>query len=79
MLVVKEPACNAGGIRNAGSIPGSGRSPVEENGNPLQNPCLNNPMDRGAWWTTDHKVTQSQTSLKRLSTHKCEYSSSYTF
>ena len=41
---------NAGDIRDAGSIPGSGRSPGEENGNPLQCSCLENPMDRGAWW-----------------------------
>ena len=40
---------NAGDIRDAGSIPGSGRSPGEENGNPLQCSCLGNPMDRGAW------------------------------
>ena len=44
--VVKNPPANAG---NAGSIPGSGRSPEEENGNPLQYSCLENPMDRGAW------------------------------
>ena len=44
--VVKNPAANAGDV---GSIPGSGRSPVEGNGNPLQYSCLENPMDRGAW------------------------------
>ena len=43
----KEAACNAG---DPGSIPGSGRSPGEENGYPLQYSCLENPMDRGAWW-----------------------------
>ena len=43
----KESACNAGDL---GSTPGSGRSPGEGNGNPLQCPCLGNPMDRGAWW-----------------------------
>ena len=42
----KASACNAGDL---GSIPGLGGSPGEENGNPLQNPCLENPMDRGAW------------------------------
>ena len=47
----KEPACNAG---NTGSIPGSGRSPGEGNGNPLQYSCLENPMDRGAWRATVH-------------------------
>ena len=44
-----ESACKAGG---PGSIPGSGRSPAEGNGNPLQYSCLENPMDRGAWWVT---------------------------
>ena len=47
--VVKNLPANAG---NAGSIPGSGRSPAERNGNPLQYPCLGNPMDRGAWRAT---------------------------
>ena len=46
---VKASACNAG---NLGSIPGSGRSPGEGNGNPLQYSCLENPMDGGAWWAT---------------------------
>ena len=55
-LVVKNPAANTGDIRDAGSIPGSGRSPGEGNGNVLQYSCLENPMDRGAWWTTIHGV-----------------------
>ena len=42
-----------------GSIPGSGRSPGEGNGNPLQYFCLGNPMDRGAWWATVHEVAES--------------------
>ena len=46
-----------------GLIPGSGRSPEEENGNPLQYSCLENPMDRGAWWATVHRVTKSRTWL----------------
>ena len=54
----KESACNVGGL---GSIPGSGRSPGEGNGNPLQHSCLGNPMDRGTWWATVHGVTQSRT------------------
>ena len=54
----KESACNAGDL---GSIPGSGRSPGVGNGNPLQNPCLENPMDRGAWQAAVHGVTKSQT------------------
>jgi len=45
---------NAGDIRAAGSIPGLGRSPGEGHGNPLQYSCLENPMDRGAWWVTVH-------------------------
>ena len=49
--VGKESACNAGDL---GSIPGSGRFPGEGNGNPLQYPCLENPMDRGAWRATVH-------------------------
>ena len=57
---VKASACNAGDL---GSIPGSGRSPGEGNGKPLQFSCLENPMDRGAWWATVHRVTKSQTQL----------------
>ena len=58
---VKESACNVGDL---GSIPGSGRSPGEGNGNPLQYSCLENPMDRGAWWATVHGVANSQTRLR---------------
>ena len=50
VLVVKNLSANAGDIRDAGSIPRFGRSPGEGNGNPLQYSCLENPMDRGAWW-----------------------------
>ena len=67
-LVVKNPPTNAGDIRDEGSIPGSGRSPGEGNGNPLQYSCLENPMDREAWWATVHGVAKSQTQLKQLST-----------
>ena len=56
----KEAACNEG---DPGSIPGSGRSPGEGNGNTLQYPCLENPMDRGAWRAMVHGVAQSQTRL----------------
>ena len=55
-LVVKNLPANAGDIRNTASIPGSGRSPAEGHGNPLQYSCLENPMDRGAWWATVHGV-----------------------
>ena len=53
--VVKNPPANAGDV---GLIPGSGRSPGEGNGNPLQYSCLGNPMDREAWWATVHGVTK---------------------
>ena len=48
-LVVKNPPANAGDVRDAGLIPGSGRYPGEGNGNPRQDSCLGNLMDRGAW------------------------------
>ena len=54
----KASACDA---EDPGSIPGSGRSPGEGNGNPLQYSCLENPMDRGAWWATVHGVAKSWT------------------
>ena len=57
----KESACNVGDL---GSIPGSGRSPGEKNGNLLQYSCLGNSMDKGAWWVTAHGVTKSQTQLR---------------
>ena len=58
--MVKNLPANAG---DAGSIPGSGRSPGEGDGYPLQYSCLENPMDRGAWWATVHEVAKSQTGL----------------
>ena len=58
--VCKESTCNA---EDAGSIPGSGRSPGEGNGNALQHSCLENPMDRGAWRATVHRLADSQTQL----------------
>jgi len=66
--VGKNLPASAGGIRDAGSIPGSGRSPEGGHGNPLQYSCLENPTDRGTWWATVHGVTQSQTQLKQFST-----------
>ena len=59
--VVKNPPANAGNSGDIGLIPGSGRSPGEGNGNPLQYSCLGNPMDRGVLWATDHGVAKSQT------------------
>ena len=62
----KEAACNAGDL---GLIPGLGRSSGEGNGKPHQCSCLENPMDRGAWWTTVHGVAKSWTQVKQLSMH----------
>ena len=59
-LVVKNSLVDAEDARDAGSIPGSGRSPGEGNGCPLQYCCLGNPMNRGAWRATVHGVTNSQ-------------------
>ena len=69
VLVVKNLPANAGGIRDAGLISGLGRSPGGERGHPHQYSCLENPMDRGAWWTIVQGVTQRWTWLKGLSTH----------
>jgi len=69
-LVVKNPPVNVGDVRHAGSIPGSGRSPGEGNGNPFQYSCQENPMDREVWWATMvHWIVEIQTWLKWLSTH----------
>ena len=68
-LVVKNLTANAGDVRDADSIPESGRSPGRGHGNPLQYSCLETPMDRGAWRTTVYGVTKSQTRLKWLSMH----------
>ena len=65
----KKSACNTGDIRNAGSIPGPGRSPGGGHDNPLQYSCLENPLDRGAWRATVHGVAKSGTQLKRLNIH----------
>ena len=62
--MVKNQPANEGDVRNTGLIPGSGRSPGEGHGNPLQYSRLENPMDRGAWWATVHGVAKSQTPLK---------------
>ena len=58
--VVKNPPANVGDKRDAGSIPGSGRSPGGGTGNPLQYSCLGNSLNREAWWATVHGVTKSQ-------------------
>ena len=59
--MVKDLPANAGDIRDVGSIPELGRSPGGGHGNPLQYSCLENPMDRGAWQATVHRVAKSQT------------------
>ena len=63
VLVVKNLSADAGDIRDASSIPGLGRSPGEGNGNPLQYSCLENSVDRRAWWTTVHGVIKSWTQM----------------
>ena len=63
----KNPPANAGHIRDMGSIPRSGRSLGGRHGNPIQYLCLENPMDRGAWRATVHRVAKSQTRIKQFS------------
>jgi len=64
VLVAKNQPANAGDIRDLGPVPGSGRSPGGGYGNPLQYSCLENPMDRGAWRATVHRITKGWTQLK---------------
>ena len=63
-----EPACQFRRCSEVGLIPGWGRSPGLGHGNPLQYSCMENSMDREAWWPVVHRVAKSQTQLKRLST-----------
>ena len=58
--MVKNPPANVGDVRDAGLMSGSGRFPGGGHGNPLQHSCLENPMDRGAWWAIVHGVAKSQ-------------------
>ena len=87
-LMVTNPPANEWDIKDPGSIPGLGRSPGGGNGNSLQYSCLENPMDRGAWWATVHRVVKSRTRLKQLSTHtqaqssfplSCHFSTNWLF
>ena len=71
--MVKNPPSDAGDIRDSGSIAGLGRPHAGGYGNPPQYSCLENPMDRGVWWATDHRVVQSWTRMKRLSMHMCTH------
>ena len=68
-LVAKNLPVNTGNIKDMDSIHGIKRSPIGGNGKPLQYSCLENPMDRGAWWAMVHGITKSQTWLKQLSRH----------
>ena len=68
----REPPASAGDIRDMGLLPGSGRSPGEGIGNPLQYFCLKTPMDRGAWKATVHRVTESDMT-EVTSQHKDEF------
>ena len=61
VLVIKNPPGNAGDTKYMGLVPGLGRSPREGNGNPLKYSCLENTMDRGAWWAAVHGVAKNQT------------------
>ena len=66
--MVKKPPAIAGDARDGGLIPGSGKSPGVGNGNLLQYSCLENSMDRGAWWATVHGIPESDTT-EQLSMH----------
>ena len=68
-LVVKNLSANAGDIKDTGSVPGLGRSPGGEHGTPLQYFCLENPMDREAWWATVHRITESD--MTEVTEHAC--------
>ena len=67
--MVKNTSAHAGAAGDVGLISGLGISPGGGHGTPFQYSCLENPMDRGAWWATVHGVVKSQTQLKGLSTH----------
>ena len=64
--MVKNLPTSPGDAGDVGLIPGSGRSPGKENGNPLQYSCLENSIDVGAWWAAVHEVTKSRTGLSTL-------------
>ena len=75
-IVVKNTPVYAGDLRDMSLIPGLGRSPGEGNGNPLHYSCLENAMDRGAWWSTVHTAAKRQAGPKWFSTHRHTYANS---
>ena len=70
--MVKNLPANEGDAGDLGLIPGLGRSPGERNGNPLQYSCLENPMDRGAWRATIHRVAKRQDMIERVNNNQCQ-------
>ena len=68
-LEVNNPSASAGDVRDVGSIPGSGRSPGEGSGNPLQYSCLENPMDREAWGPIVHRAAKNRTRVSTAHTY----------
>ena len=77
-VYIKNLFASAGDIRDAGTIPGSWRPPGAGHSNPPQYSCLENSMDRGAWWATIHRVAKSQTLLKQLSMRACTHMHTHT-
>ena len=75
--MVKNPPANTGAVRDTGSIPGSGISSEEGNGNSLQYSCLENPMEGGDWWTTVYGVAKSWTRLSDFSLNISDVYSSF--
>ena len=65
----KNPSAKAGNIRDPSSIPGLGRSPGAGHGNPLQYSCLDNPMDRGAWWAAVTRIAKSLGFMSEATEH----------
>ena len=78
VLVIKYPPASAGDVRDTVSIPAPGRPPEGGHGNLLLYSCLENPMDKGDWQAIVHRVTESQTRLKRLSSQTYTYTHTHT-